>query len=202
MHHTIKNWNNATLFSCSFERWIRLVFFLAIFFVCLGSSYYHLNPNNATLLWDRLPMAIGFMAIFAMTIAIYVSVKHIELVFILLQVIGIGSVLYWAYTESLGKGDLRLYALVQFVPLIVIPFIIAYSPKNDHIKTKVRYIALALGWYAFAKVLEYGDGFIFTMLDAYVSGHSLKHIAASIGVFYLYKYCTTTRFVHQQFKPL
>jgi hypothetical protein len=30
-----------------------------------GSSYYHWNPNDDTLFWDRLPMTLCFMAILA-----------------------------------------------------------------------------------------------------------------------------------------
>ena len=44
------------------------VLFLAILMTGFGSSYYHLDPNDRTLFWDRLPMAIGFMAILALAI--------------------------------------------------------------------------------------------------------------------------------------
>ena len=40
------------------------VFFTAVALVSFGSAYYHWRPDNNTLLWDRLPMAIGFMAMF------------------------------------------------------------------------------------------------------------------------------------------
>src|SRR5262245_5692177 len=39
------------------------VFFLGVFLTGFGSSYYHWNPNDFGLFWDRLPMAIAFMAI-------------------------------------------------------------------------------------------------------------------------------------------
>ena len=41
------------------------VFFLGVFLTGFGSSYYHLAPDNATLVWDRLPMTIAFMGFFA-----------------------------------------------------------------------------------------------------------------------------------------
>ena len=40
-----------------------LVLFAGITLVSVGSAYYHWNPNNQTLVWDRLPMTIGFMGI-------------------------------------------------------------------------------------------------------------------------------------------
>ena len=39
------------------------VFFLGVFLTGFSSSYYHWNPNDAGLFWDRLPMSIAFMAI-------------------------------------------------------------------------------------------------------------------------------------------
>jgi hypothetical protein len=36
-----------------------LALFLGIFLTGFGSSYYHWNPNNDTLFWDRLPMTLG-----------------------------------------------------------------------------------------------------------------------------------------------
>lgn len=40
------------------------VFFMGVFFTGIGSAYYHLNPSNETLFWDRFPMTISFMAFF------------------------------------------------------------------------------------------------------------------------------------------
>ena len=37
-----------------------MLLFLGIFLTGFGSAYYHLEPNDQTLFWDRLPMAIGF----------------------------------------------------------------------------------------------------------------------------------------------
>src|SRR5450631_3524068 len=34
----------------------------SIFLTGFGSGYYHWTPENATLFWDRLPMALGFSA--------------------------------------------------------------------------------------------------------------------------------------------
>jgi hypothetical protein len=39
-----------------------LVFFAGIFLTGIGSAYYHYAPGNSTLVWDRLPMTLGFMA--------------------------------------------------------------------------------------------------------------------------------------------
>ena len=36
------------------------VLFAGLFLTGFGSSYYHLNPNDGTLFWDRLPMTLCF----------------------------------------------------------------------------------------------------------------------------------------------
>src|SRR5262245_63120081 len=38
------------------------VLFLGVFLTGFGSAYYHWDPNDDTLFWDRLPMALTFMA--------------------------------------------------------------------------------------------------------------------------------------------
>src|SRR5262249_40874216 len=42
-----------------------IVIFAGIFLTGFGSAYYHWNPNDGTLFWDRLPMALAFSAIMA-----------------------------------------------------------------------------------------------------------------------------------------
>lgn len=42
-----------------------LVFALGVMLVSVGSAYYHWRPNNKRLVWDRLPMTVGFMSLFA-----------------------------------------------------------------------------------------------------------------------------------------
>jgi uncharacterized membrane protein len=38
------------------ERWPYFVFFVGVALTAFGSSYYHLSPNDHTLVWDRIPM--------------------------------------------------------------------------------------------------------------------------------------------------
>jgi len=47
--------------------------------------------------------------------------------------IGAGSVFYWDHTERLGAGDLRLYLIVQFFPLLILPILLlCYSSRYTH----------------------------------------------------------------------
>ena len=41
------------------------VFFLGVLLTGFSSSYYHWQPNDLGLFWDRMPMSVAFMAILA-----------------------------------------------------------------------------------------------------------------------------------------
>jgi hypothetical protein len=57
-----------------------LALFLGVFLTGFGSSYYHWNPNDDTLFWDRLPMTLCFMAILTVVVAglLYAVAKLFE----------------------------------------------------------------------------------------------------------------------------
>jgi hypothetical protein len=97
-----------------------------------------------------------------------------------LLLLGILSVVYWHFSELRGHGDLRPYGLVQFLPLALVPLItlLFRSPSS-----KARYIWGMLAAYVAAKGLEVFDERIFRAFD--VSGHTLKHLTAAAGVYFL-----------------
>ena len=53
-----------------------VILFLGILLTGFGSAYYHLDPTISTLFWDRLPMAVSFMAILAIGIEERVDAKR------------------------------------------------------------------------------------------------------------------------------
>lgn len=156
--------------------------FFGVMLTGFGSAYYHWNPNNSTLVWDRLPMAISFTALFAAIIGERISHHAYRWLLWPLAGIGVASVLYWSATELQGVGDLRLYVMVQFLPLLLIPVMMAlYQPRWSH----GRLIFAALGLYALAKAAEVYDGEIYAALGDTVSGHALKHLLAATGCWML-----------------
>lgn len=161
---------------------VYLAFFVGVALVCFGSGYYHLNPSNNTLLWDRLPMSVAFMAFFTIVIAEYVSESVARKIFLPLLLAGVSSVIYWHWTETLQQGDLRPYILVQFLPIILIPYILlSYPPRYTH----GYFYWLIIACYLLAKGLELGDGVVFDNLGV-ISGHSLKHLASALAPYLLY----------------
>ena len=157
--------------------------FFGVALVAFGSGYYHLQPNNETLVWDRLPMTISFMALFSIIISEFVAIKIGKKLLFPLLILGLVSVLYWFFGEINGQGDLRLYALIQFLPMLIIPILLLlFDSSYTHIK---GYWILLL-CYILAKLFEHFDMQIFKSLG-FISGHSLKHIVAAIGLFVLLK---------------
>ena len=168
------------------ERFIRgiwLVFFLGLIGVAIGSSYYHWAPDNDRLLWDRLPMTIGFTGLFAAVVAERISLGLARWVFPVLLVMGVASVVYWLWSEHNGTGDLRPYILIQALPLVAIPVLLWTTPRRFDADGQY---GVAIGWYVVAKVLELGDDRIFAWGEL-ISGHTLKHLVAGLACFVLYR---------------
>jgi hypothetical protein len=156
------------------EQWPYVAVFLGLLLTAFGSSWYHLNPNNATLVWDRLPMTITFMGMVAAVIMERISLRLGLWLLPVLLAIGIGSVLQWNWSEVHGRGDLRFYAAVQAYSALVILLALLFPARY----TQGRYLGFVVGYYALAKALELFDEPIFAALRV-VSGHTLKHLAAA-----------------------
>lgn len=154
-----------------------LMLFIGLVATAIGSSWYHLDPSNETLAWDRLGMVIGFMSLNALVIGEYVSQKAARSLLWPLLVLGIASVLYWSYTESLGRGDLRPYALVQFLPILLIPLTLLLFPARSDL---TRWIWWVMVFYAFSKGAELLDDRVFAE-GQLLSGHTLKHLLAALA---------------------
>jgi Ceramidase len=163
-----------------------IVLFLGIFLTGIGSSYYHWNPNDRTLFWDRLPMTIAFAAILALVVAERVNARAGAILLWPALAIGLFSLLLWLWTD-----DLRLYFWVQFFPGLALLLLFSlYPPKY----TGTYYWIVAAGLYALAKVFEFSDHAIFSV-GYFLSGHTLKHLSAAAACFAILRYFETRRLI-------
>uniref|UniRef100_A0A2N9IY60 Ceramidase n=1 Tax=Fagus sylvatica TaxID=28930 RepID=A0A2N9IY60_FAGSY len=151
------------------ELWGWTCFYLGVAAVAFGSSYYHLKPNDARLVWDRLPMTIAFTSIIAIFIIERVDEQKGTISIIPLLLAGIISILFF--------DDLRPYALIQFVPCIAIPVMAILLPP---MYTHSTYWLWAAVFYLLAKVEEAADDVIYEWTHHIVSGHTLKHLCAAM----------------------
>ena len=172
-----RQWKNKNL--TGKEAIIFLTLFIGVFMTGIGSAYYHWSPDNDSLVWDRLPMTIVFMSLLSLTIMERVDFKLGFWLLIPLIIFGIFSVFYWHWTELLGRGDLRLYAIAQFYTVFLIMAILYLFPKS-YPPLKI-YIGMFI-IYGFAKLFEHFDLTIYRM-GGVVSGHTLKHIFAAISTY-------------------
>lgn len=147
-----------------------LVLCVAVALVAFGSAWYHLEPSNSTLVWDRLPMTVAFMVLFSAIVADRVSWLAGRALLWPLVALGIASIAWWIRTETAGQGDLRPYALVQFLPMLLVPMILLLWRENA---LSTRWLWLGFGAYAAAKIAEHLDY------------HSLKHLLAALGAWWI-----------------
>jgi hypothetical protein len=161
--------------------WFYGVFFAAVALTGIGSAYYHADPTNDRLLWDRLPLAVAFMALFAMILAERVSYRAGVALFVPLVLAGAGSVVYWHVTEQWGHGDFRPYLIVQLFPLLLIPLIFVLFPARF---TGTGDLLAALLCYLMAKGLELLDRQVYAQ-GQIVSGHTLKHFMAALAPYFI-----------------
>jgi len=154
-----------------------IIFFAGISLTGFGSAYFHYTPGDGSLVWDRLPMTIGFMGLFSIIIGEHISLRGAKLLLIPLLIIGASSVIYWGVTEAHGAGDLRLYAIVQFLPMLLIPMILlTYRSVFDNI----GFLWIVMVLYILSKLFEYFDFAVFEIGEL-ISGHSVKHFVAALA---------------------
>ena len=160
------------------QSWSWLVLFLAVLSVSLGSAYYHLIPENNTLTWDRLPMAIGFMALLVIVLTDYINENLEKWLLLPMCSLGVFSVAYWHLTD-----DLRIYAWVQFASMtLILITILVY--KQTYLSTK--YLLFSFLFYILSKFAEHFDKFIYEVTSEILSGHTIKHLLASIATLFFY----------------
>ncbi|MGB7203067.1 MAG: hypothetical protein WBD16_12515 [Pyrinomonadaceae bacterium] len=158
------------------ERSAWIVAFAGIALVSVGSGYYHLEPTDATLFWDRATITVGFMGVLVAVLGEYVSERFNAMLWPAV-IVGLASVVYWRLFE-----DLRFYYWIQLGPMVALPFtLLFFRPVYSN-----RWLLLAgLGWYGVAKLTELGDKVVFAATQNFVSGHTLKHLFAGLGCYFM-----------------
>ena len=80
-------------------------------------------------------------------------------------------------------GDLRLYAFVQFFPIVTVPLILLFY-RNVNLYSKQIWIVF--GAYTVAKLCEHFDAQVFEFLG-FISGHTIKHLISALAVYFIYQ---------------
>ncbi|MBA3957557.1 MAG: ceramidase domain-containing protein [Parachlamydiaceae bacterium] len=174
------------LFLDNRERWPWITFSIGLFLTALGSAYYHLSPDNARLVWDRLPMTLVFMSLATALICERISTPFGLLAWPILIAIGFSSIVYWHHTN-----DLRPYLGVQlFTLLVMLLMLVTVSPYNRNWDLAVIIILFAL-----ARLFEFFDKEIYRLTANVASGHTLKHLAAALAALWLIRMISKRKIV-------
>nr|KYP36485.1 hypothetical protein KK1_042403 [Cajanus cajan] len=151
------------------EKWGWTCFYVGVISVTFGSSYYHLDPEDAGLVWDRLPMSVAFGSLLAILIIERIDAKKGTISIVPLITAGIMCSVFF--------GDIRLYLLAQGASCIAIPLMAALLPP---MYTHSTYWLWASGFYLLALLQEAADKAIYMLTFHIVSGHTLKHLSAAM----------------------
>ena len=142
------------------------VFFAALALTAAGSVWYHLAPDDARLVWDRLPIALACAALLAGELERASKAGWL----VPLCAFGAASIGFWSLT-----GDLRPYLLIQVAPLVLIP---ALHWQSRALMPRRLAFVCAIVLYVMAKMFELADATTMSALQV-VSGHTLKHLLAT-----------------------
>ena len=152
------------------------LFFGGLVLTAAGSAFYHWQPDDAGLLWDRAAMAVAFAGMLGLAAGGRISPRSGPWLAAAALVGGALAVVAWR-----ASGNLLPWGVVQFGGMALVLVLAclkpaAFGPKHP---------PLALGWviaiYALAKAFELADHAIFEATGALVSGHTLKHLVASLA---------------------
>jgi hypothetical protein len=171
------------------ERLAWRVLVAATIATALGSTWYHLAPSDATLVWDRLPMALVMASILALVLADRVDTRFAREALPPLGAVGLASVAWWAAT-----GDLTLYAIVRVGTGAAIVVLLILRPGRTR----------GAGWLWSAAALDV----VMTLVERYdravwaatgelVSGHNVKHLLAGVVLACVFAWLT-----HRTPRPL
>jgi predicted membrane channel-forming protein YqfA (hemolysin III family) len=147
-------------------------FFVGLILTCIGSSFYHLDPDlPQRLIADRLGMAVAFAGFLGIAAGERVSVRAGRATVMLVMVAGLLAA--WVARENLTP-----WVVVQFGGIALAVGLALVRPLPGALGVPLGGV---LFFYAAAKLLELGDATMFEVTGHIVSGHTLKHLSAALA---------------------
>ena len=153
------------------------VFFVGTLLTAFGSAWYHADPRDSTLVWDRLPIALGFAGLVAGTLSDRAPSRATVLT-IAFSAAALAAVGTWALT-----GNLLPYMVMQASCVGASLYATAFVPSPFN---RARWLYGATALYAGAVACERFDRVIEQFLGGALSGHTLKHLFASAALFVVF----------------
>ena len=154
-------------------RGLAALFFGGLLITAICSGYYHLLPNNPSLVIDRLGMVIAFAGLLGVAVADRVSGRAGIATATFVLAMGPLAVGIWA-----DSGNLLPWVLLQGGGMLLIALLAVCRPLKGSWGLNLLPIVI---FYTAAKLFELGDYQVFEWTNALISGHSLKHIVAAFA---------------------
>lgn len=155
------------------QRAMAWLFFAGLVLTAGASSWYHWHPDEAGLAIDRCGMAVAFAGLLGLAAAERVSDRAgaaLGLAVLVLAPI--------AAQVAAQSGNVLPWAALQFGGIALIVWFATRAPRPGSLGFSCGLVILA---YAVAKLLEVNDHHVYALSGQIVSGHTLKHMVASLA---------------------
>lgn len=152
------------------------LFFAGLIACAAASVFYHLQPDLLRLAADRAGMAVAFAGLIGVAVCERVSQRAGWVAAWTTLAAGLVAVAVWHDT-----GNVAPWAVVQFGGMVVVLGLALLRPAPGTAGPMGLKLGWIIGFYALAKVFELADGALFEATGHFVSGHSLKHVAAALA---------------------
>lgn len=150
-----------------------LLFFGGLLATAACSAWYHLGPDNAGLVVDRIGMVVAFAGLLGLAAGGRISARAGRALAGMVLLLGPLSVAVWS-----SSGNVAPWLVLQFGGMALVLWF-AFLPRRPA-ALDVRWGAV-IAFYALAKLFEMADAQVFELTGYLVSGHSLKHVVASFA---------------------
>lgn len=162
-------------------RWPYAVLFIGAVLTAFGSAYYHWDPSDETLVWDRAGMAVAFCTLVPAVLSDRTDARAVDVSLVALVTLGIATLVYWRVSEALGFEDVAPYLVLQAAALA---YVVGINVLRSRFTRRAdMFVAFLL--YAAALAAQALDEPIFLLAGKVISGHTLKHLLAALAIFWV-----------------
>lgn len=155
------------------QRPLAVLFFAGLLVTAVCSTWYHLQPNDSGLAVDRMGMVLAFAGLTGLAVADRVSSRAGVATARVVLVAGLTAVGVWVATANLLP-----WSVLQGGGMLLVLSMALRRPVPDGWGLP---LVAVIAWYCVAKVLELNDHAVFAASNGWVSGHTLKHLAAALS---------------------
>lgn len=155
------------------QRACAALFFGGLVVTAACSAWYHLRPEDGGLVIDRLGMVFAFAGLLGLAVADRISSRAGLAMAAMVLVLGPLSVQAWA-----ASGNVLAWCVLQFGGMALMLWLATLRPLAGALGLRLGAVLLI---YSAAKALELADHAVFDFTGHLVSGHTLKHVLASLA---------------------